>query len=116
VDRGTPWASVDPRLAQNGHRLALLQGGFQRAQLRVDLAQRAQLGEHELVVALSEAMQAEDEPSEVAVGELARLAQEAGASSQATACREAGLCLGAGRVGLAAAAHRVWRSALGRRG
>jgi hypothetical protein len=65
---------------------------------------------------LPEAMQAEDEPSEITIGELARLAQEAGASSQPPARREAGLRLGGGRVGLAVRAHRARRGGLGSRG
>ena len=68
---------------------------LERAQLGVDLAERVQLGEHERVVALAEAVQVEDEPAEVAVGELARLAQEARAAARAPARAEAGL-LGGG--------------------
>ena len=70
--------------------------GLERAQLGVDAGERAQLGEHQRVVALSEAVQVEDEPAEVAVGELARLAQEARAAAHATARAEARRCRGRG--------------------
>jgi len=72
VDRRATRARGDARLAQDRQRLALLERGFERAQLGVDLAQSAELGEHERVVSLSEAVQAEDQPAQVAICELAR--------------------------------------------
>lgn len=50
------------------------EGSFERAQLGVDLTERAELGEYERVVASAEAVQVVDQPTEVAVGELAGLA------------------------------------------
>ncbi len=70
--------------------LALAQGAFDRAQLAVDVAERRQLGEHERVVALPEAVQVEDESAEIAIRELACLAQEAQAAARPTARLEAG--------------------------
>ena len=64
VDRGAAGAGGDAGLAQDRHRLALCQGGLERAQLGVDVAERAQLGEHQRVVALAEAVQVEDQPAE----------------------------------------------------
>ena len=98
VDRGAAGARGDAGLAQDGDWPALLQGAFERAQLGVDVAERGQLGEHEGVVALPEAVQVEDQAAEVAVGELARLAQEAGAAARATARSEAGRLGGGGGV------------------
>jgi hypothetical protein len=74
VDGGAARACRDTGFAQDRHGLMLIEGGLQRAQLRVDLAERAQLGDHQSVVALPEAVQVEDQPAKVAVGELARLA------------------------------------------
>jgi hypothetical protein len=90
VDRRAARAGSESSLAQDRHRLALAQGRFERTQLGVYVAQRAELAQHELVVSLVEAMQVEHEPAEVAVGELAYLAQEADAAAQAAARREAG--------------------------
>jgi hypothetical protein len=77
VDRRAAGTGGDAGLAQHGHRLTFLQGALERAQLGVDLRERVQLGEDQRVVACSEAMQVEDETAEIAVGQLARLAQKA---------------------------------------
>ena len=90
MDGGAARAGGDAGLAQDGDGLALAEGGFERAQLGVDVPERGELGQHERVVALAEAVQVEDEPAEVAVGELARLAQEARAAADAAARAEAG--------------------------
>ena len=90
MDRGAAWAGGDAGVAQHRHRLVLGEGAFERAQLGVDLTERAELGEHERVVALAEAVQVVDQPAEVAIGELARLAQEARAAAHAPALAEAG--------------------------
>ena len=73
-----------------------------------------ELGHHEGVVALPEAVQIEDQPAEITVGELARLAQEARAPARAPARAEARLGgsgasarAGACGPGSAAAARRV---------
>src|ERR1700722_747762 len=66
-----------------------MQAVFEAAQLRIELAQRRKLGEHQRVVALAEAVQIEYEPTEIAIGELARLAQEACATTHASALSEA---------------------------
>jgi hypothetical protein len=74
VDRRAARAGGDARLAQDRQAAALLEGCFQGAHLRVDLPQRRQLGEHERVVAPTEAVQVEHQAAEVAVCELTRLA------------------------------------------
>ena len=99
VDRGAARAGRDPGLAQDRDGLTLAEGRFQRAQLGVDLPKRVQLVEHQLIVALAEAMQVEDEPAEVAVGELPSLAQEARSATCASPRAEAGRCC-RGRVRL----------------
>ena len=91
MNGGAAGARCDAGLTQHGHGLLLAECGLQRAQLRIDLAERAQLGDHQGVVALSEAVQVEDKPAEVAIGELARLAQKARAAAHAPARPEAGL-------------------------
>ena len=88
VDGGAARTGGDAGLAQHGDRLALLQRAFERAQLAVDAIEHAQLGDHQWVVALAEAVQVEDQPAEVAVGELTGLAQEAHAPARAPACAE----------------------------
>jgi hypothetical protein len=115
VDRRAARAGGDAGLPQHGHRLALLQKGFQRAQLGVDLSERAELGEHELVVSLAEAVQVEDEPAEITISELARLAEEASAPPQPSARREA-WPRRVGSVGPVARAGRFRRCGLGSRG
>jgi pyruvate/2-oxoglutarate dehydrogenase complex dihydrolipoamide acyltransferase (E2) component len=92
VDRSAALAGANPCLAQHGHPLLFPKRRFQRAQLGVDLAQLAQLGEHQRIVSLPEAVQAEDEPSQIAIGKLARLAQETHAPAHATARTKAGGC------------------------
>ena len=94
VDRRAARAGGDAGVAQDGHRLVLGEGAFERAQLDVDLAERRELGEHERVVALAEAVEVVDQTAEVAVGELARLAQEARAAAHAPALAEAGRTVG----------------------
>jgi hypothetical protein len=89
VDRGAARARRDPGLPQDRHRVARAEGGFERAQLRVDLPDGAELGEHQGIVALAEAVEVEDEAAEVPVCQLARLAQEARAPSQPAAGTEA---------------------------
>jgi predicted dinucleotide-utilizing enzyme len=91
VERRAAWAGGDAGLVQDRHRLVLSQGALERPQLGVDVAERAQLGDHERVVALSEAVQIEDQPAEVAIGELTRLAQEARAPARSATRAEAGL-------------------------
>jgi len=105
VDRRAPRAGGDAGFTQDRERVALLQGALQRAQLGVELADRAQLGEHQRVVALAEPVKVEDQASEVAVGELARLAQEARAAAHAPARPEAGWALVA--VGLRRLVRRL---------
>jgi hypothetical protein len=66
------------------------------------MSERRQLGEDEGVVALSEAVQVEDEAAEIAVAELACLAQVAGTTPRAGTRSEAGgLVRGRGPGGLA---------------
>jgi hypothetical protein len=89
VDRSAAHAGGDARLAQDRHGVALAERGFERAHLDVDVFERAQLVEHQLVVALAEPVQVEDESAEVAVCELARLAQETHPPSDAAAGAEA---------------------------
>jgi hypothetical protein len=101
VERRAARARGDAGLVQDGHRLVLSQGALKRTQLSVDVAERAQLGDHERVVALSEAVQIEDQPAEVAIGELTRLAQEARTSPRTATRAEAGL------LGITDGAHRL---------
>jgi hypothetical protein len=89
VNRGTAWACRDPNFAQHRHRPVVTQAVFEPTQLGIDLAQRRKLGEHQRVVALAEAVQIEYEPPEIAIGELACLAQEACATTHASALAEA---------------------------
>jgi hypothetical protein len=99
VDGRAAGACGDPRHAQDRYGLALSERGLERAKLAVDLTERAQLREHERVVSLAEAMQVEDQATEVAIGELAGLAQKARTAAQAAARPEArrlGARLGAG--------------------
>jgi hypothetical protein len=91
VDGGAAGAGGDARFAQNGDGHAFFQGVLQRAQLGVDVAEGVQLGQHQRVVALPEAMQVEDQPAEVPVGQLARLVQEARASARTPTRAEPGL-------------------------
>jgi hypothetical protein len=90
VDRRAARTSRDAGLAQDRHRLALLERGLEHAQLAVDVAEGRELGDHQRVVALAEAMQVEDQPAQVAVGELARLAQKACTPAHAPARAEPG--------------------------
>jgi hypothetical protein len=90
VDGRAAGAGGDPGLAQDGHGLAVGQRGLQRSQLGVDVRERRQLGHHQGVVPLAEAVEVEDEAAEVAVGELARLAQEAHAPAGTPSGAEAG--------------------------
>jgi hypothetical protein len=96
VDRGAARAGGDAGLAQDGDGATLAECAFQRPQLGVDMPDRGQLGEHQRVVALAEAMQVEHEPTEVSVGELTRLAQEPRTATCATA-RSKARSLGRGR-------------------
>jgi hypothetical protein len=88
VDRGAAGAGGYARFVQHRQRLMLLQSALELTQLRIDLGEGAQLGEHERVVALAEAVQIEDKAPEVAVGELAGLAEEANTSAHAPARSE----------------------------
>jgi hypothetical protein len=118
VNRGTARARRDPDFAQHRHRPVVAQAVFKPAQLGVDLAQRRELGEHQRVVALAKAVQIEYEPTEIAVGKLARLAQEACATTHAPALTEAGRrrgLLGRG-LGLRRLLPGVLRNAIGGRG
>jgi hypothetical protein len=74
VNRRAARAGGDAGVAQDRYRLALGERGFERAQLGVDVSERAELGDHQRVVTLAEAVQVEDQPAEVAVGELTSLA------------------------------------------
>jgi hypothetical protein len=85
VDRRTAGTCGDTRLAQNGDRSALSQHVFERTQLSVDVPERCQLRQDERIVALSEPVQVEDQPAEVAIAKLPGLAQEARAPSCASA-------------------------------
>jgi hypothetical protein len=89
VDRGAARARGDAHFAQHGHGPAIVQRVFELAQLRVDLAQRRELGEHERIVALTEAMQVEHQSTEVAVGELAPLAQKTRSTTHASTLAKA---------------------------
>jgi hypothetical protein len=89
VNCGTARARRDPDFTQHRHRSVVTQAAFESAQLGVDLAQCRKLGEHQWIVALAKAVQIEYEPTEIAVGKLARLAQEAGATTHASALAEA---------------------------
>jgi hypothetical protein len=91
MDRRAARAGGDARLAQHRQRRALSQRRFEGAQLCVDPAKRRELRLHDVVVALPKAVQVEDEPAKVAVGELARRAQEAGAAADVPARKEARL-------------------------
>jgi hypothetical protein len=75
----------------------LLQGGFERAQLGIDATERGELGDHQRIVTLAEAVQVENQSAEVAIGKLASLAQEAHAAANTPARAEAGWA-GAARV------------------
>jgi hypothetical protein len=90
VDRRAARAGGDAGLAHDRHRLTLSQGCLEYAQLGVDVAERGELGDHQRVVALAKAVQVEDQPAEVAVGKLARLAQEARATAHTPAGAETG--------------------------
>jgi hypothetical protein len=83
VDGGAAGTGGYAGLAQHRHRLALLQGALDAAQLRIDVAEGGQLREHEGIVSLAEAVQVEDEATEVSIGELSGLAQEAGSATGA---------------------------------
>jgi hypothetical protein len=83
MNRGAAWARRNPNFAQHCHWPVVAQTVFEPAQLSVDLAQRRKLGEHQWVVALAKAVQIEYESTEIAVGKLARLAQEAGTTAHA---------------------------------
>jgi hypothetical protein len=76
VDRSAARTCGDAGLAQDRHRPPVGEHVFQSPDLPVDLPERGELCEHERVVALSEAVQVEDEAAEVSVGELSRLAQK----------------------------------------
>jgi hypothetical protein len=71
VDGGAPGAGRDSCLAQHSHGLALLQRRLYRPQLVVDVAERAELREHQRVVSGSEAVQVVDQAAQVPVGQLA---------------------------------------------
>jgi hypothetical protein len=89
VNRRTARTGSDPNFAQDRHRPVVTQGVFEPAQLGVDLAQRRKLGEHQWIVALAKAVQIEYEPTEIAVGKLSRLAQEARTTTHAPALTKA---------------------------
>jgi hypothetical protein len=76
VYRRTAWTGGYSSLTQHRDAPLFLQGALQRPQLRVDVSECGELGDNQLVVALTEAMQIEDQATEVAVGQLACLAQE----------------------------------------
>jgi len=90
VDRGASGAGGDAGLVQDRHGPTFFQGGLQRDQLGVDLAECVQLRHHQRVVALPEAVQGEDQAAEVAVGELTSPAQKAGATANTPARAETG--------------------------
>ena len=98
VDRRAARAGGDTGFAQDRDGLALGQRRLQRAQLGVDVPERVELGDHQSVVALAEAVQVEDEAAEVAIGELTCLAQEARAPAHASARSEARRRRGCGAV------------------
>ena len=79
---------------------------LERPQLAVDVAERVELRQHERVVALAEAVQVEDEAAEVAVGQLAGPAQEAGTPPRPPARAEARL-LDGWRLGWLAAVRTL---------
>jgi hypothetical protein len=91
VNCRTSWTRRDPNFTQHRHRPVVAQAVFEATQLGIELTQRRKLGEHQWVVALAKAVQIEHEPTEVAVGKLARLAQEAGATTHASTLAEARL-------------------------
>ena len=118
VDRGAARACRHARLAQDGHGAALGQGSFEGAQLGVDASDRLELGEHQLVVASAEPVQVEHEPAEVAVGQLARLAQEPHTPAHAPPLAEPGRTalgvLAGRRLRVGGGVGGGWGRALGR--
>jgi hypothetical protein len=74
MNGGASWAGRDAGVAQHRHRLIFGESSFERAQLRVDVSKCAELGVYQRVISLAKAVQVEDEPAEVAVSQLARLA------------------------------------------
>jgi hypothetical protein len=77
VDRGAAGAGGHAGFVQDRHGPALLEGALELTQLGIHLAESAQLGEDQRVVALSEAVQVEDQAAQVAVAELPCFAEEA---------------------------------------
>ncbi len=101
MDRRAAGARGDAGLAQHGDGPTFSQRVFKCTQLGIDVSERRQLGEDQSVVALSEPVQVEDQAAEVAVAELACLAQEARAAPYAAAGAEAdGLGCRSGAGGL----------------
>src|SRR6185437_5962714 len=92
IGRSAFASNASPQPGQKRSSLSWMaaQRGFQLAHLGVHLAQRGELGEHQRVVALPEAVQIEHEPAEVAISELARLAQEARPAAHAATLTKAG--------------------------
>jgi hypothetical protein len=116
VNRRTPGTRGDARLAEHRDLALVAQRALDRAQLPVDLPERPELREHELIVSGAEPVEVEDEPAEVAVRELAGFAQEAEAPAQAPPRGEARRPVGTVRAGRDAVGRR-WRGGrLGRRG
>jgi hypothetical protein len=116
VDGGAARTCRHARLAQHGHSPTLGKGVLQGAQLGVDAPDRLELGEYERVVAAAEPVQVEDEPAEVAIGQLARLAQEAHAPAHSSALTEPGRAawrLGRFAVDLGLAVRRLGPMARG---
>ncbi len=117
MDRSAARTGRDAGLAHDRHRLALLQGGLERAQLTIDVAEGGELGDHQRVVAPAEAMQVEDQAAEVAVGQLARLAQKPRAPAHAPARTEPGRAGGRDKlaVGRWAVVRVFWGGGYGSR-
>jgi hypothetical protein len=91
VDRCAPGTGHDPGLAQHGHGLAVLQRRLQRSQLPVYLAQATKLCCQQLLAAATKAVQIEQQPAEITVGELARGAQVTQAPAHSSSRSEARL-------------------------
>lgn len=111
VNRRAARASGNAGVTQHGYRPMLAECSFERPQLGVDLPERSELAHYESIVALAEAVEVEDQTTEIAVGELAGLAQEARAATHPPTLAEARGSCGHGGVRL-----RVRLRSVGRRG
>jgi hypothetical protein len=88
MDCRAAWAGGDAGVSQYRHRLMLGEGSFECTQLSVDVSKGAELGDNQRIIALAEAVQIENESTEIAVGKLASLAQKASAAAHTSALTE----------------------------